>query len=68
MADEPQDVSNSSNAGWSAFGSMIAGMAFYGALGWLIGRWTHIAALFPIGMLAGVGVGVFAVIYKYGRQ
>jgi hypothetical protein len=43
-------------------------MAFYGALGWLIGRWTHIAALFPIGMLVGLGIGMFAVIYKYGRQ
>jgi len=59
---------NSSNQGWSIFGYLISGMAFYGGLGWLIGRWTHIAAIFPIGMLVGLGVGVFAVIYKYGRQ
>jgi ATP synthase protein I len=43
-------------------------MAFYGGLGWLIGHWTHIALIFPLGMLVGLGVGVFAVIYKYGRQ
>ncbi len=59
---------NSSNAGWAIFGYLLSGMAFYGGLGWLIGRWTHIALIFPIGMLAGLGVGVFAVIYKYGRQ
>jgi ATP synthase protein I len=59
---------NSSNAGWTIFSYLISGMIFYGGLGWLIGRWTHITALFPVGMLVGLGVGVFAVIYKYGRQ
>jgi ATP synthase protein I len=59
---------NSSNAGWTIFSYLISGMAFYGGLGWLISHWTHIGAIFPIGMLAGLGVGVFAVIYKYGRQ
>jgi ATP synthase protein I len=65
-----QDVmaGDSRNEGWSVFGYLIAGMVFYGAVGWLVGHWTHIAALFPIGMLVGLGVGVFAVIYKYGRQ
>ena len=59
---------NSSNAGWTIFSYLIAGMVFYGGLGWLIGHWTHIAVIFPIGMLVGLGIGVFAVIYKYGRQ
>jgi ATP synthase protein I len=59
---------NSSNAGWTIFSYLIAGMIFYGGLGWLIARWTHITAIFPVGMLVGLGIGVFAVIYKYGRQ
>lgn len=59
---------NSSNAGWTIFSYLISGMIFYGGLGWLISRWTHIVAIFPVGMLVGLGVGVFAVIYKYGRQ
>jgi len=59
---------NSHNAGWSVFGYLVGGMAFYGGVGWLIGHFTHIAALFPIGMLIGLGIGLFAVIYKYGRQ
>jgi len=59
---------NSSNAGWMIFGYLISGMVFYGALGWLISNWTHLTLIFPIGMLVGLGIGVFAVIYKYGRQ
>ena len=51
MADDSQ------NAGWSIFGYLISGMVFYGGLGWLIGHWTHIAVLFPIGALVGLGVG-----------
>jgi ATP synthase protein I len=62
MADDSQ------NAGWSIFSYLISGMVVYGGLGWLIGHWTHIAAAFPIGALVGLGVGVFAVIYKYGRS
>jgi len=69
MADESRNADSShNNAGWSVFGYLISGMAFYGGLGWLIGHWTHIALIFPLGMLVGLGVGVFAVIYKYGRQ
>ena len=62
MADDSQ------NAGWSIFGYLISGMVFYGGLGWLIGHWTRLAILFPIGALVGLGIGVFAVIYKYGRS
>ena len=58
----------SQNVGWTIFGYLISGMALYGGLGWLIGRWTHVVLLFPVGMLVGLGIGVFAVIYRYGRQ
>ena len=58
---------NSQNAGWTIFSYLISGMVFYGGLGWLIGHFTHIGLLFPIGALVGLGVGVFAIIYKYGR-
>lgn len=62
MADDSQ------NAGWMIFSYLIAGMAFYGGLGWLIGHFTHIPLLFPIGAIVGVGVGIFGVIYRYGRR
>jgi ATP synthase protein I len=59
---------DSQNAGWTIFSYLIAGMLFYGGLGWLISHFTHIALLFPIGALAGLGVGIFAIIYRYGRS
>lgn len=59
---------DSQNAGWSIFAYLISGMAFYGGLGWLIGHFAHIPMLFPIGALVGLGIGIFAVYYKYGRS
>jgi len=61
-------ANDSTNAGWTIFGYLIAGMICYGGLGWLIGHFTHIELLFPIGTLVGLGVGIFGVIYRYGRS
>lgn len=55
------------NAGWAIFGYLLSGMLFYGAAGWLASRWAHLAILFPVGMLIGLGLGVALVIFKYGR-
>ncbi len=44
---------------------MLSGMALYGGLGWLIGRWTHITLLLPAGMIAGLGFGVALVILRF---
>jgi ATP synthase protein I len=55
------------NAGWSVFSYLISGMAVYGAIGWAIGRWTHLAFLFPVGMLTGLVLAIILIIYRYGR-
>lgn len=59
--------SQEENAGWTLLGYLISGMAVYGGLGWLIGRWTHLPLLFPLGMLVGLVLGIVLIIYKYGR-
>lgn len=56
------------NAGWSIFSYLIAGMAVYGGIGWLIGRWTGHPLIFPIGMLIGLALGVVLIYYRYGRS
>src|SRR5438067_1534399 len=33
--------------GWTVFSYLLAGMAAYGAIGWLIGRAVHVSLLFP---------------------
>jgi len=55
------------NAGWSVFSYLIAGMAVYGGIGWLVGHWLHVAILFPLGMLAGLVLAIVLIIYRYGR-
>ena len=46
---------------------MIGGMALYGGVGWLIGRWTGIAALFPVGMLVGLALAIALIIFRFAR-
>ena len=55
------------NEGWSVFGYLIAGMAFYGGIGWLVARWTRLAFLFPAGMLVGLVLGIVLILYRYGK-
>ena len=54
--------------GWTVFSYLLAGMAAYGIIGWLIGRAVHISLLFPIGMLVGLGISIGYIIYRFGRQ
>jgi ATP synthase protein I len=54
--------------GWRVFSRMIAGMVLYGGIGWLIGHWTGISILFPLGMLFGVVLSVAMIIFRYARS
>jgi len=54
--------------GWAIVSYLIGGMALYGGIGWLIGRWTHIAVLFPIGLLLGMGLALAMIIFRFARQ
>ena len=58
----------SRGAGWTILSYLIAGMIAYGAIGWLISRAVHETAIFPVGMLFGLGVSIGLVIYRYGRS
>jgi F0F1-type ATP synthase assembly protein I len=53
--------------GWTVFSYLISGMLAYGGIGWLIGHFTRISLLFPIGMLVGLGISLGWIIYRYGR-
>jgi len=54
--------------GWTVFSYLLAGMAAYGGVGWLIGRAVHIPLLFPVGMLVGMAISLAYIIHRYGRQ
>jgi F0F1-type ATP synthase assembly protein I len=54
--------------GWTVFSYLLAGMAAYGIIGWLIGRAVHVPLLFPVGMLVGLGISIGYIIYRYGAK
>ena len=54
--------------GWTVFSYLLAGMAAYGGIGWLIGRTVHVPLLFPVGMLVGLGISIGYIIHRFGRQ
>jgi ATP synthase protein I len=67
-ADDGPHGPHGLGVGWSVFSYLIAGMVAYGGIGWLVGRAVHVAALFPVGMLVGLGISLSYIIYRYGRQ
>lgn len=56
------------NVGWTIFSYLLAGMLFYGGLGWLIAHWTGLPLLFPMGMALGLVLSVGLVLYRFGRS
>jgi ATP synthase protein I len=64
----PDDsASLSAGSGYTVLSYLIAGMLAYGGIGWLIGHFTHVSLLFPIGMLVGLAISVGWIVYAYGR-
>lgn len=62
-----EPVMPSEGTGWSVVSYLIGGMVLYGGIGWLIGRWTHIAILFPIGLLLGIALALLLVVFRFTR-
>jgi ATP synthase protein I len=54
--------------GWRILSYLLGGMILYGGVGWLIGRWTGISVLFPIGMLLGLGLAITMIILRFTRS
>ena len=45
---------------WSITGHLLAGMALYGGLGWLIDKWAGTTDVFtPIGVIFGLAAGLY---------
>ena len=58
----------SESVGLTFLSYMIGGMILYGGIGWLIGRWTHVAVLFPVGMIVGLALAVAMIIFRVTRS
>ena len=65
--DEPVDESGRLGDPWAAFGYLVAGVGFYGLLGWLLSWWLHAPWLIPVGILFGAGLGLYLVYARLGK-
>jgi ATP synthase protein I len=55
------------NAGWTAVGYLIAGIAFWGFIGWLVDRWLHTGGITTaIGCVLGAVGGIYLIVRKLG--
>ena len=61
---EPRPASE----GWAYLSYLIGGMALYGLVGWLIGRWTGLPWLFGVGMVLGLASAVALIIFRVTRS
>ncbi len=57
-----------SGDGYRVLGMLLSGPVFYGGIGWLLDYWLHTSWIFPLGLIGGVGAGVYLVIARYGRS
>jgi ATP synthase protein I len=44
---------------WHAFGYLVSGVLVYGLIGWALDQWLDTGFLVVIGILAGVGLGIY---------
>ncbi|GAA1525044.1 AtpZ/AtpI family protein [Nocardioides humi] len=53
---------------WHAFGYIVAGVAFYGFLGWLADRWLDTTFLVAIGILVGAALGIYQTAMRFRTE
>lgn len=50
---------------WHAFGYVVAGVAFYGFMGWLADRWLDTNYLVAVGILFGAVLGIYMTFVRF---
>lgn len=71
MAEAPnptpqRPAQDDATVGWAVFTSLIAGIAGWGGVGWLIGLWLHTPVALLVGMLVGFASSIYLIVKKYG--
>jgi F0F1-type ATP synthase assembly protein I len=64
----PYRPGDASEQVWNAFGTVLAGIAFWGLVGYGIDRAAGLGPIFlPIGLLLGAAASLYLVIYRARR-
>ena len=65
----PDNAWSGYGTAWVVTGTLLAGLAAWGGIGYLIDRLAGTYPLFtPIGLLVGVAGGIYLVYLRYGRE
>lgn len=68
MSDDPSDESRrEQNAAWNAVSLIMAGVLFWGGIGWLVARWLDNQIFLAAGVMLGAGAALYLVWVRYGR-
>ena len=54
--------------GMTALSYILAGVLFYGGLGWLVGRWLHQPWLIAVGLIAGMAASTYVISKRFGSN
>ena len=64
-----QDAWEGYGKAWSIIGTLLAGLAVWGGIGFLVDRLTGLHGVFlGIGLVVGAIGGVYLVVMRYGRE
>lgn len=66
--DERRSHERDAAAAWSVPGYLLAGMALYGGLGWLVDQWLGTSWIVLVGMLAGSALAMYVIWLRYGTR
>ena len=62
-----RDEAQGANTGWAALGYLLAGMAVWGFVGWLVDRWLDLGGIATaVGVVLGTIGGVYLVVKRLG--
>lgn len=66
--NSPEQASDNAGSGdaMGVLSYVMAGVLFYGGVGWLLGRWLHQAWILPVGMVLGLAASVYLIVKRYG--
>jgi F0F1-type ATP synthase assembly protein I len=54
--------------GWEIFGTLLAGIAAWSGIGWLVDLWLHTRVGVLVGMLVGFAGSMYLIVHKYGNK
>ena len=72
-SDSPSDPPDASGRkgeadAWAAFSLIIAGVLVWGGVGWLVAEWLDNRLFVMLGLLLGMGGGLYLVWLRYGSD